>query len=482
MKHYLPGLALLSATASLTAQNPVPNPGFENWTTTDYYTEPSPFRTTNFNSYFAMGLKNVREFSGQTTGSSAYLETLFDGVDYYVGGLFLGDPTQIGSGGIPYTGTPDSVEFSLGYSIPPGDTAYAIFVFNGGTLFAPNFAFITFTGDNAGFHNEVFDIPTFIGVPDSLLVIITSGNISDTPVAGGWLKVDDITFTGTGQQLPNKSFDNWTMISTENPNGWNTSNLFSAISYGTPSATKSSDKHSGNSALSLETVETSFFGGIDTLGYVTNGNLFELGGPEGGTSINFQPKRFSFWYKYAPVGNDTALALAGFTRYNIGSGQTDSLLETPDIKLSSKSSYTKYEYFFNWTGIPQIPDTMLIAFASSNFEEEGNYKGIGSTLLIDDVVLDNETAVMDLTNQQFIQFWPVPAHEVITLSIRTKSSANDGEVRLSDILGRSVLYQPIIFNGTTSAMRLDVSSLNTGVYVWEVELNGARYSGMVQVN
>jgi hypothetical protein len=467
------------ATLTSVAQNPLLNPGFENWTTITYYEEPPPFATTNLQPFLALGVTNVKEFPGQT-GSCAYLETLFDGSNFLVGALFLGDPSMGLEGGTPYTQTPDSVSLTMAYSIEPGDTAYAIFAFTGGTLVFPNYVFIEVTGANGAFHTETFDIPIFFGAPDSLMVILTSGNLLGTPVQGSWIKFDDVTMIGATQQIPNKGFDTWNALSSEEPDHWATTNLYTAISHATPSATETSDAHSGNSALSLETVTFNLFGSVDTFGFMANGNL--LGQSEiGGSPITFQPDRLRFWYKYAPVGSDTALAMTSFYRYNAGSGQSDSLNGSGNIFLAPAASYTEVEYFFDWSGIPQIPDTLVVAFASSNFAKEGSYIGVGSVLKIDDVVVDNATAVADISNDQSLQFWPVPAIDVLTLSIRTHRSGIEGTVRLIDVLGRTVMAQAIAHTGSTADMTLDVSHLGAGVFVWEVELNGERYTGKVEL-
>lgn len=468
--------SVLLTSAALSAQS-VPNGGFEDWTTTTYFSEPLPYQTTNLQAFTAGLGPNVIEVPG-LSGSAAFMQTVTNGVDTIPGGMFLGNPGMGLNGGTPYSGTPDSMRLTVAYDIPAGDSAVAALIFNGGTLAFPNVAFAYFYGTDTVLHTETFDIPFFIGTPDSVMVIIVSANPQGASQIG-WLAVDDITLIGATQQLPNKGFDNWTDVASEDADYWMSLNFYSALLGSTPSVTKTTDAYSGTYAISIETVVTGLGGGVDTFGVVTNGNIFGSDGPEGGQPITFQPKRFAFKYKYTPVGPDSALTLAGFTRYNIVGGQTDSLTSSPVIRLTPAAAYTHFEYFFDWTGIAQIPDTALIAFASSNVDDSTAYVGLGSVLIVDNVVLDNETAVMDLSSNQGLQFWPVPADDVLNLAITSDRVTNNGEVFLFDALGRTVLVK--LISGASSNVVLDVSGLDAGMYVWHVELNGESYSGKIEV-
>jgi hypothetical protein len=134
---------------------------------------------------------------------------------------------------------------------------------------------------------------------------------------------------------------------------------------------------------------------------------------------------------------------------------------------------------FDWSGTALVPDTVLIAFASSNFEDSTFTPGVGSVLIVDDVRLEAPVGVLDLSNAQGVYFWPVPADDVLNLSIQTKQDALTGAVRLFDVLGNVALAQ--VISGPADNIQLDVSSFPTGTYVWEVELNGQVYSGQVLV-
>ena len=125
---------LLSGTAS--SQNALPNPGFEDWTTTDTYQDPDGWSTTNsLTNLVGVVLTSKATLPAEVHSGNAALksETHFVGapVSQNVPGLVttgtLQFTTQTIDGGTPYTSRPDSIGGWYRYAGVDGDSAYITF-------------------------------------------------------------------------------------------------------------------------------------------------------------------------------------------------------------------------------------------------------------------------------------------------------------------------------------------------------------------
>src|ERR1700752_453564 len=113
------------------------------------------------------------------------------------------------------------------------------------------------------------------------------------------------------QQLQNSSFENWT---NGNPNNWGSfDELLTALGLpGTTLETQVSPGQIGSSAVQLKSQS---IGGPDptpgliSSGPMTTSNLY-------GAPFATRPGSFSFYYKFSPVGGDTAVVSTTFTKWN----------------------------------------------------------------------------------------------------------------------------------------------------------------------
>ncbi|TVR80992.1 MAG: T9SS C-terminal target domain-containing protein [Chitinophagaceae bacterium] len=194
-------------------------------------------------------------------------------------------------------------------------------------------------------------------------------------------------------QILNPTFENWTDYGDyEEPDGWNTTNPITNITEPIPISETFVTKddvnvHTGSYSVRMETgnINAGFIS-FDVPGAVTNGEIvvdqaalisgnFELDELiTGGTPINQRYATFSGFYRYVPAGVDTAAILA-FAKKDgeiIGSAvyQPSNLQNT----------FTEFSIDFVYTSC-DMPDTLLIAFASSN----GADGTPGSVLNIDNV-------------------------------------------------------------------------------------------------
>ena len=216
------------------------------------------------------------------------------------------------------------------------------------------------------------------------------------------------------------------------------------------------DAHSGNFALRIETVEISFFGeDPDTIGYITTGSVGD-DGIDGGFPYTGQPDKLTGYYKYTPVGNDTAVINVIFSKYNSGTGETDELFDHL-IHLPPTSSYTKFELPIQ---LLEMPDTANVTIGSSNYAEEENFKGIGSVLLIDDIQFE----IIGGTNTPlFVEemlLYPNPADDYTTLDLSNIKGKIESVI-FFDALGRKALHleNPNQFGNT---LNIKTHQLNNG--------------------
>ncbi|MGZ5304943.1 MAG: hypothetical protein ACXWDO_12570 [Bacteroidia bacterium] len=180
--------------------------------------------------------------------------------------------------------------------------------------------------------------------------------------------------------IPGNDFEKWENMFVELPEGWLTSTLVDPLSE-VKSATKSTDAYNGKYALRLETIESEFEGQRSIMpGFAISGKMsfteHEMGFP-----CNTRPEKLSFYYKYAPVFNDTMVVYIELRKTDpeygpvvIGNG----------IFLGSdtKNAYTKGELDIYYDS-NEMPDTAMIVIFSGT-----DTINAGSVLLIDYFQLD----------------------------------------------------------------------------------------------
>ena len=473
--NYLFLVLLLCSIFSSKLNAQIPNGGFENWNDAFLFNDLPPYLTTNFQSYPAINVPNVTQVAG-VTGNAVRLETVTDGSEFIPGGLIL---AKIGgdfgiSPGYPFSSEPDSITGYFRYDIQPGDTASIFLLFyNNGT--PVNFGNASFVGQSTDFTYHSFEIPNFFFAPDSILVTIAS-SIDEPPSAGSWIEMDDIVFTSSSDQLPNNDFENWVDIEAEEPQDWFTSNILSAISNGPFAVTKTDDAYAGNFALQLETVEISFLGSEpDTIGYTSTGIIDGDEGIEGGFPYTEQPDKLSGYYKYTPVGNDTAVVNVYFTKYNSGTGETDELFEQT-ILLPPTNSYTLFEMPIS---LSEIPDTANVAIGSSNYADEDNFIGVGSVLIIDELAFEFVDGTKTPLFTEQLNVFPNPAQNYTNIDL----SSIKGEVQsilIFDALGRKVIElddsQQFI-----NTLKINTSNLQNGIYLYLVKTDEGDFSGKLKI-
>jgi len=344
MKTLITITLFLAFGGALMAQT-VPNSDFENWTTINLFEDPQGLSTTNLQSFMTTFSPNVTKSTDSHSGTyAAKLETKITATDTVFAmisnGTFAGD---IG-GGVPYTNRPDTFSFSAKYNVTGGDSAAAFIAFK----FQGNFigmAIYSFQGTTTSYADISVPITWMIPapvVPDSMLFIVVSSNPDIHPVNGSWVIVDDIMLDNV--PVAGGGMESWVMRSYEDAVHWNSFNFVSAI-YPPAYVEKTTDSYSGTYAMKITT--TLFNGNQDTLAHITNGRML-YDDFAGGMPTQLNPRKVTGYYKYTPVGFDSALvALRAYGYDNSGIYQN---LDNNLIKLPPASSYTYFEINLYHTG------------------------------------------------------------------------------------------------------------------------------------
>ncbi|MCF8296986.1 MAG: T9SS type A sorting domain-containing protein [Saprospiraceae bacterium] len=465
-------LALMVISVSIKAQS-ILNSSFENWTNKTLYEEPDSFQTSNMFAYLLTNSGNTVKSTDKYSGSySIKLSTIVQGNDTVAGTLILGSGSQGNLGGISYTDKPDTLKVAVKYNVLTTDTAVVAVIFTKLGAYV-GMAFQTFLGVQSSWKMKSIPITWMLPVnPDSMIFIASCSNLDRVKVPGSWLQMDNLELSGNVTQIPNSGFENWNPVSIEEPDDWWTLN-FTGIYNNSFSATKSTDAYHGTYALRLETQ------GVfdDTIGYITNG-YFGDNGPVGGMAVTQNPHKLTGWYKYTPVGPDTALA----AMFSLDYTATDTIMVDSNIvKLPAAYNYTYFEVPLNYNAWPII-DTLNISFASSNIMDDSPYAGVGSVLYIDSLNLTYKPLSIDENGNLKNEFkvFPNPASDIVNI---TSSLPVNGDLRISiyNSIGKKVIDEilsPMSFN---DFFKLDISKLKPAIYLYQIQTDDDLINGKIIV-
>ena len=467
---------LTLVTCNFVIAQSVPNGGFENWAIDHYFDEPNFGFTSNLQSYYLTQAGNVLKSSDAYAGNfAAKLVTVANANDTIPGIIFLGTPNgSTITGGIPVNVRPDSLKCYAKFNIQPNDTAYILIVFKKFGVVDPiGAAELKFTG-NQNAYQEYKSRVNWIdstSIPDTLVGFMVSSSINQNPaIPGSELYLDNIGFTGvTG--APASNFETWVARESLEPEYWWTPNF--ALINQAPCVTQSTDAHSGQYALRIENVLSDFG---DTLGFVSNG-YFGNNNFSGGMGVLQNPVMVSGYYKYAPMGNDTALVGVFISKFDVTFG-TSINLDSMLVKLPAASSYTYFEVPITYNGWP-IADTLNITFASGNIQNDTNILVPGSILLIDDIdVFYNPVSVQAFAFEKAQNVYPNPAQNILYVKLE-QSTANQ-IFKLFDAKGSLVFEGNCSYQDGTIAT-IDISEVPQGLYFYQLNTMQKIQSGKLTI-
>lgn len=452
MKKLLLSLSILATGYGAFAQYE----GFENWTQNSVLNLDG--YETSVNDLGAFGNNAVsREMDAVDGTYSIKLQSILSpGGDTATGYFISGDPQAFTPGQQVTINNVDSVIGYYKYDILANDSVTFIPVtFFMGTPTGPSSMspFYITSGTQSTWKRFAFYIGASFA--DSLLIGAATGDPLNgyNGKPGSWIQFDKIQLkssTGAIQNIENFSFENWTPITWDEPNGWVTSNQW-AIGSPTLPAVKSTDMYSGSFALELNTIVGQFGDTIE--GIVTNG-MFGQSNLVGGVSYTSQPDAVNFYYKYTPSGTDTAWASivfkSGGNPISYGGAQI----------TSNTSSYTLYSNSLSWA--PGTPDTLLMAFGAG--------RNPGSKFMIDHIDFTFPVGINENIKVDRIVIYPNPTTDVLNIRFELKQD-NKVSARLLDITGKILTSKS--FGNLNSGVyneSFNTSNFSSGVYFIEFSI------------
>jgi hypothetical protein len=457
MKRLLLMMPVLLVLSSRTMAQTIPNSGFENWTSVGYSDPDSlmagsavpTWVTSNASAIIKNGSANVTKVSGYTAAagdSAVHLQTIITGTDTsfaFITNTIAGNLSS-GKGGIPFAGFAQNITGQWRYAVGGNDTALILV----GTKKNGNCHYDTIKihGTLSTWTPFSIQLHNTLGLVDSIIIAAASSNaLANYGITNGtWLELDELAITGPSSNpiIPGGTFNMWNPTSVSLLTGWNIN------SNGGPTGVSSSTSaYAGTYAAQLMTL-----GGAAA---ISTGKFAKQGPPTGGQPYSYAGTDTLFgYYKYSPVGADTASVMVSTSHLHVSTGMNM-------IPLTSAANYTLFK-------LPVMasstPDTMRIDVMSSI---KGQNAPLGSTLYVDDFWLKSSTVEVPNVNGSISNFiaYPNPTHNV--LSIRyTGSNAFSGSVKVMDMTGKIMFQQQ--FDGSNPVVRIPVNQYAAGVYIYEI--------------
>ena len=456
MKKALHSLILLVALLPFKAISQVENGDFESWTNFSF-TNPVSWDCANNQVANQIGASTVTQVAGNS-GNAVRMETIVIGSDVYGAYIANGDP--MGSeGGIPCTQIPTAITGFYRYNLPVNDSALILVTFkSGGVPINSDIFMIKGTGSQNTFTSFSYPL-TLSQTPDTVILAFASSNlINNVGVENGsFLEVDDIALTGSNMIIPNNTFETWDPISLDFITGW--------ISDG--DIVKTNDSHNGSFAIQLITQD--FGNGNISPSYISNGQNSQMGNT-GGIPYNRMSDTLIGYYKYTPSGSDSA-------SIGINLSANGSQIGGSGISLPAASVFTYFEIPIN---VGVTPDTMRIDISSSNWPADPS--NIGSTLIIDDLQFKSElTLGLNKVDGLYdgVGIYPNPATDFINVKLgRPVLSAVT--LNIYDVSGRTVKTE--VFQHNEKSIRLNITSLNNGMYFYSISGSTEQVKGKFTKN
>jgi len=432
----------------------IPNGTFENWTSTAY-NDPTGFNTGNLRDLQRLGIASVTKVAGYT-GFAVRIQTNVVGPDTSDSYIIntnnpCSDPPQW-TGGVPYSQHPTAINGYYRYNLPGNDSALLIVIFRkNGVHIGDNYIMIRGTGSQSTFAPFSFPV-TCSGTPDTMIIAAAPSNKKKNIGIqnGSFIELDNLAFAGTSQPIPNGNFENWNAKSYDVLSGWEGWN--SGIN-------KTASSYTGSYAIRLETWSDCGGSNVNSSG-ITTGHMTPNSGPAGGRPYTNMIDTLCGYYKYAPMGNDSAMVYINLTNnHNNVGGNMHS--------LHAAANYTYFEIPI-YVGGPIPPDTMRVDIGSSNWQT--TIANTGSVLYLDNLYLKSQSLGIIESNTPNIQSiaYPNPVQDILTIKLKNNLSGSQ-RLALYDVRGKIISEEDLHNNGTL--FYIPVKNLEAGMYFYEIRGN-----------
>ncbi len=448
-------ILLLSDLSKAQIVRAVPNGNFNTWDSVSFDNLDSPWITSNAECIAYTGNPNVTKVTG-LSGQAVHLQTYVGNNDTVPGEILNFDGYINGT---PYTQSPSGFTGYYRCNINTHDTGYLTigFIKNQDVYYQK---IVPFYGNASSFtrFNIVIDLPF---PPDSVTIDAVSGNLANSKYItnGSWLELDDLSFTGSGisQQLIDGNFDTWTTKSNDLPVGWHSPPaVFPNSENGISRAV---GRNPGTYCLKM--VEEPFPGNFG-LPQLTSGIFPQTAvAITGGQPYQQIIDTLTGYYKYTPVGNDSAGIFI-----NLQKDGGSYLQPLPGIVFGPAKSWTYFQFPII---SPITPDTMRIDIYSSFLYPPGG----GSAFYLDNLQLKSQplASILSFSKPDFgISAFPDPAQN--QLNIRFGGTV-PSEFGLKIYNSEGCLLIDNQFNSGSSTITIPINQLSAGLYFYEVSVNGS---------
>lgn len=426
---------------SLSAFSQIPNNDFENWS------QLNAERTNQWTFGFEMTKTTDRH------GGNFAIKLQGDSADESPGVVLLGF-SQDGiafSGGAPFTARPDSLFFWAKYNIASGDSALVYLQLkNSGAAVA--YQWYQITGSSASYRRLAFKIDYLNGIaPDSVILAIVSTNPFGKPNYSSWIMADDISFSGTTQNVPDPGFEDWKTLVHFTPDKWAPEyDEFDLMEQVKPTVLRSFDAGTGGACIHVRNVMQD--GNLDLGETRTYRNADDpwYWGPA--FPVSARHDTLYCLYKWLPKDGDACQI--GITMWKNGLTVGSGTFSASDTQSDWKTAAIPINYFRS-----DIPDSCQITLYSYTFGARGE-----SELFVDNL---NFSRIFGASVRKPFQiaFSLKPNPAVNSVQISLPEGKSDGMARIFDASGREVLNAAI--SGLNSSV--DISKLPSGTYLVKVD-------------
>jgi hypothetical protein len=300
-------------------------------------------------------------------------------------------------------------------------------------------------------------------------------------------------FTARSQYIPDGGFENWTLKSGTSPTiyayydptdaFWGTLNELAQLSSmtggpGPVSVFKSTEAFAGASAAQMMSgIMVKLDPDVFVPGLLGTAKLDIMNvAVHVGRPYTFKPKRFQLYYKYQPVGGDSAHMFMLLSKYNTIKKQRDTIAYAGQIVKTAVPAYTLFSQDLVYSDTLATPDSITILFASSagyDFKNLTKCKGqVGSQLWIDEVRVMYPVSIKELPACNLnIRVYPNPVKDVLYLQTETAGV----EFRLFNAAGQ-IIHKQILNQGTTI---LPTTEMAPGMYYFISEKDPISQKGKI---
>lgn len=448
------------------AQTPsIPNGNFESWNALTFEIPQNYVWSSNSNAFQDNMTFNVIKTSDAYHGSYAVQMTTYIDNGDTLPGIFVNvspkdENPENWQGGFAYNQKPIGMRGYYKSSIATPDTGFVMaFFYKSGVMIGQYGHYLYGTHNTYTPFSFSFD-PPLAQTPDTVIFGAGSSNFADRSNMrnGSMLMLDSLSFTGVSSQpaLFNGDFETWESTTIDIPNDWFLQRDGDNLTGG---AYKTSDAKAGGNAIEL----ISYVGERDG-NYVTQNARISTGWYEDNCSSNCQEQggypfsnqvdTLAFWYKYTPSGSTQGSVFINFKKNGIN-------IDNYGTNLGASASYQYVEIPFT---LGQIPDTAIVTFQSSDWEDT-LLSFVGSTLIVDEIHFKSQeltTGIFTHLHENDIHVYPVPASKILSIKL-PENLGEEIELNIFNTFGQQIFAKKITNNNGIST--LDVSEFAEGIYL-----------------